>query len=151
MSLKIGDSLPTFELKNQAGKIVQSQNPDWANRPVVIFFYPKDNTPGCTAEVCEFRDEFESFRNLDAIVLGISSDTVASHQAFAQQHRLPFDLLADETKTVRNLFGVKANLFGLLAGRATYIFDKNKTLQHIFQSQLFATNHIKEALLGLKK
>lgn len=151
MSLKIGDKLPKFELKNQKGELINSHNPDWENRPIVVFFYPKDNTPGCTAEVCEFRDQFEAFRNLDAVVLGISSDSVESHKEFAQKHRLPFDLLADDNKTVRNLFGVKGNLFGLLAGRATYIFDKDKTLQHFFQAQLFATNHIKEALVGLTK
>ncbi len=151
MSLKIGDKLPKFELKNQNGELINSQNPAWENRPVVVFFYPKDNTPGCTAEVCEFRDQFEAFRNLDAVVLGISADSVSSHKEFAQKHRLPFDLLADDNKLARNLFGVKANLFGLLAGRATYIFDKEKTLKHFFQSQLFATNHIKEALEGLSK
>lgn len=151
MSLSIGSELPDFQLLNQNNELVDSQNPSWENRPVVVFFYPKDNTPGCTAEVCEFRDEFEAFRNLDAVVIGISSDTVQSHSEFAKKHRLPFDLLADTSKKVRNLFEVKANLFGLLAGRATYIFDKNKQLKHIFQSQLFATSHIKEALEGLKK
>jgi thioredoxin-dependent peroxiredoxin len=150
-ALQIGEKMPNFQLLNQHNELINSQTSAWQNRPMVVFFYPKDNTPGCTAEVCEFRDEFESFRNLDAVVIGISADSVSSHQDFAKKHRLPFDLLSDTDKIVRNLFGVKANLFGLLSGRATYIFDKDKILKHFFQSQLFATSHIKEALEGLKK
>ncbi len=148
-SLQLGDQLPAFSLDNQDGKRVESQS--LAGNPLVVFFYPKDNTPGCTAEACAFRDEFAEFRNLQATVVGISSDDVASHKKFAEQYNLPFDLLSDTNGSVRKLFGVKGSLFGLLPGRVTYIFDAAGKLVHIFDSQLKATQHIREALEQIAK
>jgi peroxiredoxin Q/BCP len=147
--LNIGDSLPTFELPNQDEQTIISQS--WLGQPVVIFFYPKDNTPGCTAEACAFRDQFAEFRQLEAKIIGISQDSPKSHQKFIADYSLPFDLLSDTKNTVRNQFGVKGNLFGLIPGRATYIFDAQGKLKHIFQSQLQAKQHIKEALEQLQK
>lgn len=148
-SLQLGDQLPAFSLDNQDGTRVESQS--LVGNPLVVFFYPKDNTPGCTAEACAFRDEFAEFRNLQAAVVGISSDDVASHKKFAEQYNLPFDLLSDVNGGVRKLFGVKGSLFGLLPGRVTYIFDAAGKLVHIFDSQLKATQHIREALEQIAK
>lgn len=146
--MNIGANLPVFSLKNQTNTLVDSAA--FAGKPLVLFFYPKDNTPGCTAEACAFRDQFADFRNLDAQVVGISSDSVESHQKFIAQYNLPFDLLSDPKNEVRKLFGVKGNLFGLIPGRATYIFGADGKLRHIFQSQLQAKQHIQEALASLK-
>jgi thioredoxin-dependent peroxiredoxin len=146
--MNIGADLPVFSLKNQTNTLVDSAT--FANKPLVLFFYPKDNTPGCTAEACAFRDQFAEFRDLDAQVVGISSDSVESHQKFIAQYNLPFDLLSDPKNEVRKLFGVKGNLFGLIPGRATYIFGADGKLRHIFQSQIQAKQHIKEALTSLK-
>ncbi len=146
--MNIGADLPVFSLKNQTNSLVDSAT--FAGKPLVLFFYPKDNTPGCTAEACALRDQFADFRNLDAQVVGISSDSVESHQKFIAQYNLPFDLLSDPKNEVRKLFGVKGNLFGLIPGRATYIFGADGKLRHIFQSQLQAKQHIQEALASLK-
>lgn len=146
--LNIGEQLPSFELQNQDAQIVNSKT--WLGQPVVVFFYPKDNTPGCTAEACAFRDQFAEFRQLDAKIVGISQDSPESHRKFIADHSLPFELLSDTKNTVRNQFGVKGNLFGLIPGRATYIFDAQGKLQHVFQSQLQAKQHIKEALEQLR-
>jgi len=89
-------------------------------RPVILFFYPKDNTLGCTKDVCAFRDSFEEFSKLDAEVIRISSDSVKSHRGFAEKHELPLTLLSDEGGKVRRLYGVP-NTFGIFAGRVTYV------------------------------
>ena len=114
-------------------------------KPVVLFFYPKDNTLGCTKEVCAFRDRFEEFSKLDAEVIGISSDSVESHRSFAANHHLPYTLLSDEGGKVRKLYGVP-NTLGLFPGRVTYVIDKEGVVRHVFSSQLGATRHVEEAL-----
>lgn len=119
-------------------------------KPLVIYFYPKDNTPGCTAEACSFRDQYEDFKDLGAEVIGISSDSVSSHQQFSEQYKLPFILLSDNDKKIKTLFGVPSGLFGLLPGRVTYVTDKNGVIQMIFDSML-ATKHIPKALQAIKK
>jgi peroxiredoxin Q/BCP len=119
-------------------------------KPLVIYFYPKDNTPGCTAEACSFRDQYEDFKDLGAEVIGISSDSVSSHQQFSEQYKLPFILLSDNDKKIKTLFGVPSGLFGLLPGRVTYVTDKNGVIQMIFDSVL-ATKHIPKALQAIKK
>lgn len=145
----IGSTLPAFELLNQHGIAVNSRTLI-GNQPLVIYFYPKDDTPGCTAEACSFRDAFEDFEAHGAMVIGISADTVAKHASFAKRYRLPFTLLADANNTVRQLFQVPTNLFGLLSGRVTYIFDYEGKCRHMFNSQFNATKHIPEALAALK-
>lgn len=114
-------------------------------RPVVLFFYPKDYTPGCTKEVCAFRDRFDLFEELDVEVIGISSDSVESHRDFAEKHSLPFTLLSDEGGRVRKLYGVP-NTFGLFPGRVTYTIDKGGVVRHIFSSQVGVEKHVEEAL-----
>ena len=144
MVLQIGDKIPNFSAKDSNGNDFDSDS-IIGKKPVVIYFYPKDNTPGCTAQACSFRDQYEDFKDLGAEVIGISSDSVVSHDKFIQKYKLPFILLSDSDKKIRNLFGVKANLFGLLPGRVTYVADKNGIIQLVFDSMM-ASNHIPKAL-----
>jgi len=149
MALQVGDKIPNFSAKDSIGNDFDSASVV-GKKPAVFYFYPKDNTPGCTAQACSFRDQYEDFKDLGAEVIGISSDSIASHEKFAQQYKLPFILLSDNDKKIRNLFGVKSNLFGLIPGRVTYVVDKNGIIQLIFDS-LIATNHIPKALEAIKK
>lgn len=149
MALQVGDKIPNFTAKDNDGNIFDSAS-IVGKKPVVFYFYPKDNTPGCTAQACSFRDQYEDFKDLGAEVIGISSDSSASHEKFIQRYKLPFILLSDSDKKIRNLFGVKANLFGLIPGRVTYVADKNGIIQLVFDS-LAATNHIPRALNSIKK
>ena len=149
MSLKIGDIVPNFTAKDSQGEVFESQN-FLGRKPLVIYFYPKDNTPGCTTEACSFRDQYEDFKDLGAEVIGISSDSVKSHHKFAKKHELPFILLSDQNKKLRSLFGVKNNLFGLLPGRVTYIIDRNGVVIYIFDS-MNAAKHIEKALEIIKE
>src|SRR5262249_48961080 len=115
---------------------------------VVVYFYPRDNTPGCTTEACAFRDSYEVFKDAGAEVIGISSDSTESHSQFAKRHRLPFILLSDADGAGRKRYGVPATL-GLLPGRVTYIIDKEGTVRHIFSAQFTPAKHIAEALKPL--
>ena len=149
MSLKIGDIVPNFTARDSHGEVFESQSV-LGRKPLVIYFYPKDNTPGCTTEACSFRDQYEDFKDLGAEVIGISSDSVKSHHKFSKKHELPFILLSDEDKKMRQLFGVKNNLFGLLPGRVTYIIDRNGVVIYIFDS-MNAARHIEKALEKIKE
>lgn len=143
--IQIGDDCPVFKLKNQFGEEFDLANL-LGNKTLVIYFYPKDDTPGCTKEACSFRDRFEEFKDLGCEVIGISSDSEQKHSEFAQKHRLPFILLSDEQKSVRKQFGVPGNLFGLIPGRVTYIIGKDKKVKGIFNSLLNPEGHIQHAL-----
>lgn len=146
--IAVGDAAPDFTLPTQDG--VPTYLKDFAGRSsVVLFFYPKDNTAKCTAEACAFRDSYSVFQDAGAVVLGISSDTGASHQGFAQRHRLPFPLLSDTGSHVRELYGVPKTL-GLLPGRVTYLIDKQGIVRHIFSSQFDIDRHISETLRVLR-
>jgi peroxiredoxin Q/BCP len=149
MSLQKGDKCPIFQLKNQFDQIVDITD-YLGKKNIVIFFYPKDETPGCTKEACAFRDDFEEFLQYDCALFGISSDSVQKHLSFSQNHNLPYSLLADENKTVRKLFGVPGNLFGLIPGRVTYIINKNGIIEEVFNSQTNPIGHINSALQTLK-
>jgi peroxiredoxin Q/BCP len=149
MTLQVGDKIPNFLAKDTNGNDFDSSSVIGV-KPVVIYFYPKDNTPGCTAQACSFRDQYEDFKDLGAEVIGISSDTIESHEKFAKRYKLPFLLLSDTNKKLRNLFGVKTSLFGFLPGRVTYVADKAGVIQLIFDS-VMATNHIPKALKIIKK
>lgn len=148
MELKVGDKIPKFTAKDTYGNDFDSQE-IIGKKPLVIYFYPKDNTPGCTAQACSFRDQYEDFKDLGAEVIGISSDSVVSHQKFTQRFKLPFILLSDSEKKNRKLFGVPAGLFGLLPGRVTYVADKTGTIIMTFDSMM-ATRHIPKALEAIK-
>ncbi len=147
--LSIGAPLPAFTLLNQQGSIVSSSN--LISKPLVIFFYPKDDTPVCVAEACSFRNHFEDFRQLDATVIGISADTPASHAVFAKKYRLPFDLLSDQKDVVRKKFGVPSPFLGMAPGRVTYIFDDNGKLAYKFNAFFQAKAHVETALKQLKQ
>jgi peroxiredoxin Q/BCP len=149
MELKVGDTIPNFTAKDTNGSDFNIAT-IVGHKPLVIYFYPKDNTPGCTAQACSFRDQYEDFKDLGAEVIGISSDSVSSHQQFTRQFKLPFILLSDSDKKIRKLFGVPTGMFGLIPGRVTYVTDKNGVVQMIFDSML-ATKHIPKALEAIKK
>jgi len=149
MSLDIGTTLPQFSLKDQYGNDFSVTELKGKN-PIVIYFYPKNFTPGCTKEACSFRDAFQDFSDEGAIVIGISSDSEASHKKFASRYNLPFTLLADSNKKVRKMFGVKNSMLGLLPGRETFVFNDNGELTFKFNS-IGAEDHIKKALRHLKK
>ena len=144
----VGSMAPDFTLPSQSGEMV-SLGDFMGKKPVVLFFYPKDDTPGCTKEACAFRDRFEDFSKLDAKVIGVSSDSVESHRSFAKRHNLPFTLLSDEAAKVRKLYGA-SNTFGLFPGRVTYVIDTDGVVKHIFSSQLGVEKHVEEALEALR-
>jgi peroxiredoxin Q/BCP len=143
--IQIGDNCPVFKLKNQFGEEFNLAN-SLGNKTLVIYFYPKDDTPGCTKEACSFRDRFEEFNDLGCEVIGISSDSEQKHKEFAEKHKLPFILLADIKQEVRKLFGVPGSLFGLIPGRVTYIVGKDEKVKGIFNSLLNPLGHIDHAL-----
>ncbi|MCC5924837.1 MAG: peroxiredoxin [Crocinitomicaceae bacterium] len=149
MAVKIGDKCPSFKLKNQHGELIDTAQ--WIGKQkMVIYFYPKDQTTGCTRQACSFRDAYEDFKEIGAEVIGISGDDEQSHRRFAEKYQLPFILLADERKVVRRLFDVPTNLFGFLPGRVTYIIDEQGIVRDIFNAQLNIEGHIQRALAVLK-
>jgi peroxiredoxin Q/BCP len=146
--IDVGSKAPDFTLPSQSEEMVNLSD-FLGKRPVVLFFYPKDDTPGCTKEVCAFRDSFEDFRKLDAEVIGISSDSVKFHRSFAKKHGLPFTLLSDEGGKIRRLYRVP-NTLGLFPGRVTYVIDRDGVVRLVFSSQLGFVNHVEEALQALR-
>ncbi|GCE30770.1 peroxiredoxin [Dictyobacter alpinus] len=146
--VQVGDKAPDFTLPTQDGRMVSLKD-YWGQQAIVLYFYPKDDTPGCTAEACAFRDSYEVFKDAGAEVLGVSSDSVAAHQKFATKHRLPFLLLSDKDGSVRKAYGA-VSVLGLLPGRVTYVIDKEGIVRHVFSSQFAAEQHIGEALSTLK-
>lgn len=147
--IAVGQKAPDLSLPNQKGESV-TLSKLWASGPVVVYFYPKDETPGCTAQACGFRDAYSTFKDAGAEVVGISSDDADSHQRFADHHRLPFVLLADTRGEARKAFGVKKTL-GILPGRTTFVVDRHGVVQHVFDSQLRPTAHVGEALDVVKR
>ncbi len=137
-----------FQLKNQDNETVTLSS--YQNiQPVIIFFYPKNGTPGCIQEVCLFRESYPEFKKAGAEVMGISSDSIDSHQRFIQKHQLPFQLLSDKGGSVRKEWDVP-NTLGFLPGRVTYIIDTQGLIRHQFSSPFNIKKHIQEALRILK-
>nr|WP_314865754.1 peroxiredoxin [uncultured Flavobacterium sp.] len=149
MTIQVGDIVPQFSAIDAKGTLFDSTSVV-GKKPVVLYFYPKDNTPGCTAEACSFRDQYEDFLDLGAEVIGISGDGLSSHQKFTAQYQLPFLLLSDTDKKIRKLFGVPTAFLGLLPGRVTYVIDAKGVVQMLFNSML-AGQHIPKALEAVKK
>jgi peroxiredoxin Q/BCP len=147
--VKVGDSAPDFTLPNQSNEMVSLK--DFAGKKIVVlYFYPRDFTTGCTAEACAFRDNYEVFKEAGAEVIGVSSQSVDSHKRFAATNTLPFVLLSDEDGKVRKLYGA-SSAFGLMPGRVTYVIDKKGIVRHVFSSQLNPKKHIEEALRIIKE
>lgn len=148
-SLQVGDRAPDFSLPSQAGTPVRLS--DYiGKRVVVLYFYPKDNTRGCTAEACAFRDSYEVFTEAGAEVIGISSDSVESHEEFASQYRLPFVLVSDRNGEARKRFGVP-NMMGVVPGRVTFVIDRQGIIRHVFSSMTQIDQHVGEALAIVKQ
>jgi peroxiredoxin Q/BCP len=148
-SLSVGDIAPDFTLPSAEGqplRLYECLNQGW----VVLFFYPKDNTPGCTTEVCTFRDHYQAFQEAGAQVIGISADSPMSHQRFSENHRLPFPLLTDTDNSIRNAYGVPKTL-GLLPGRVTFVIAPDHTIRLAFSSQFNAKAHTEKALQLLRQ
>jgi peroxiredoxin Q/BCP len=148
--IKIGSTMPKFALPDQNGNLFDISTVI-GKKNIVVYFYPKDDSPGCTAQACSFQDQFEVFNEAEAVIIGISGQSIESHKEFALKHKLTFTLLSDEGNKIRNKFGVPTNLFGLLPGRVTYIADKTGKVIYIFNSQLQSTKHVDEALKILKQ
>lgn len=148
MAVKVGDPAPDFTLPAQTGAAVSLK--DLRGKCVVLYFYPKDDTPGCTKESCAFRDQYQVFQEAGAEVIGVSADSAESHQKFAAKYQLPFTLLSDTNSQVRKLYGVPATL-GLLPGRVTYVIDQQGIVQHIFNSQFNFQGHVEESLKTLQQ
>ena len=148
MAINIGDPAPEFSLKNQDGEIITLSQYK-GKKHLVIYFYPKDQTPGCTAEACGFRDQYEDFTDIGAEVIGISADGVRSHKNFASQRRLPFQLLSDRWNKTAKAYGVKRILF-LLPSRETFVVDKEGIVRYTFSSNTNIKKHITASLEVLK-
>ena len=148
-AVKVGDRAPDFTLPSLTGESVSLER-FFGKKNIVLYFYPKDNTAGCTAEACSFRDSYEVFQEAGAEVIGVSSDSEKTHQQFANKHNLPFILLSDLGGVVRKFYGVPSTL-GLLPGRVTYVIDKKGIVRHIFSSQFAPQMHVAEALKVLKE
>ncbi len=147
--VQVGDKAPDFTLPAQTGEDVTLYD-RLNDRVVVLYFYPKDNTSGCTAEACAFRDSYEVFSEAGAEVIGVSSDSVDRHAGFASKHNLPFTLLSDQGGKVRKAYGVPATL-GLLPGRVTYVIDRTGTVRLAFNSMTNIGKHVNDALGTVKQ
>jgi peroxiredoxin Q/BCP len=149
LAIKIGDKAPDFTLPSQMGDNV-TLSEFFGKKNIVLYFYPKDESVGCTKEACSFRDNYEVFTELGAEVIGVSGQSVESHKSFATHHGLPFILLSDVDSMVRKLYGVHSTL-GIIPGRVTFIIDKKGVVRHIFSSQSQAEKHIEESIAALKE
>ena len=148
--LTIGSTIPKFELKDQHGNLFQIDSV-LGKKNLVIYFYPKDDSQGCTKEACSFRDQFDVFADADAVIIGISGQSVESHLNFAKKNRLNFTLLSDKGNKVRKLFGVPGNFFGWIPGRVTYVVNREGKVVYTFNSQLESEKHVEEALRILQE
>ena len=153
MALKVGDKAPAFKLKNQDAKLISLS--DLKGKPIVIYFYPKDDTSGCTKEACNFRDEFPKFGKMKAEIIGVSADSVESHKKFAEKYKLPFNLLSDDKKEVVEKYGVwkEKNMYGrkyMGIERTTFIISAPGKISKIF-SKVKVDNHNKEVIEALKE
>jgi thioredoxin-dependent peroxiredoxin len=146
-ALRVGELAPDFSLPSSTGAMV-SLSDFRGQSAVVLFFYPKDNSPACSMEACSFRDSHEAFREAGAAVIGISSDSEKSHRGFAERFRLPFLLLADRDGAVRARYGVPRT-FGLFPGRVSYLIDREGIVRHVFASQFQPWRHVAEAMAVL--
>lgn len=153
MELKVGDKAPSFKLINQDGKTISSS--DFKGKPIVLYFYPKDDTSGCTKEACNFRDEFPKFGKMKAEIIGVSADSVESHKKFATKYKLPFNLLSDEKKEMVEKYGVwqEKSMYGrkyMGIVRTTFIIDASGKISNIFP-KVKVDKHNQEVMEALKE
>ena len=152
MAIKVGDKAPSFKLKNQDDELISLT--DFKGKKIVLYFYPKDDTPGCTKESCNFRDEFPKFGKLNVEIIGVSVDSVESHKKFTVKYKLPFDLLADDKKEIVEKYGVwkEKNMYGrkyMGIERTTFIVDEDGKIANIF-AKVKVDDHNKEVMEALK-
>jgi thioredoxin-dependent peroxiredoxin len=147
--LKRGDLIPDLSLPNENDQLVNLRS-ESAKSPLIIYFYPKDDTPGCTIEACTFRDFYNDFELHGVKVFGVSQDSPRSHRAFIKKHNLNFSLLTDKDSNAAQYFGLKRQLFGLLPGRTTYVFDKGGKLLKVISSAVNMRLHVTESLETIK-
>jgi len=145
--LQKGDLLPDISLKDQNNQDIKLK--DYIGSPLIIFFYPKDNTKVCTAQACGFRDHFEEYLKLDTTIFGISKDAPESHAKVIKKRSLPFSLLSDSNGKAAKAFGVKTYLFGTLTARCTFVIDKEGRVQNSFRDDFNADHHIAKSLKTL--
>lgn len=143
--LQVGDMIPDFSLKDQNGNPFDIASVKGIKK-IVLFFYPQDGSLNCTKEACYFRDLSDVFEEADAVIVGISEQSVESHKQFADQNRLNYTILSDTGNEVRKLFGVPGKVFGLVPGRVTYVADRSGKVVYIFNSQTDVMRHVDEAL-----
>jgi thioredoxin-dependent peroxiredoxin len=146
MPLKINDQAPDFQLKSTSGEPFQLNKV--LGEPLILFFYPKNFTSICTKEVCEFRDAFANFRDLNIRVLGISQDTISSHHKFKTEHKLPFELLSDPKGKVAKLYKAVVPVINLNR-RVTYLLNKEHTIKAVYENMFTADKHVKEMLANI--
>ena len=144
MGLVVGDRAPDVQTTASNGQAVSLA--DYRGQcPVVVFFYPRDHTAVCTQQACRFRDDHSAFQDAGAVVIGISSSSDASHESFADQHKLPYLLISDADGKLRRAFGVPRS-FGFLPGRVTYVIDRDGIVRHVFNALLDGEKHVQESL-----
>ena len=147
--LTVGDRAPPFQAVLQDGNTFNLADL-LGKKIIVLFFYPKDHTPVCTKEACAFRDSYEKFVAAGAEVIGVSSDSQASHRSFAEKHRLPFPIISDHDRSLRRLFGVPSPL-GFIPGRVTYVIDREGVIRMVFSAIFASDDHVEKALEAVQK
>ncbi len=147
MALNIGDTAPDFEASTDSGASIKLSEL-LKEKEVVLYFYPKDETPGCTAEACSFRDHWDDIKELGAEVIGVSSDSTDSHKKFKDHHKLQFTLVSDPEKEIRRKYDVKGSI---LPPRTTFVISRSGKIAHVYNSQMNAKHHVDEAISALKK
>jgi peroxiredoxin Q/BCP len=145
--ITVGMSAPDFQLPSTNGQVVSLGQ--FRGQWVVLYFYPKDDTPGCTAEACAFRDNYEEFQAAGAVVIGVSGDDTPSHERFKSKYNLPFILVSDANNQLRKTYAVPAT-FGLIPGRVTYVIDPEGVVRLVFDSQFDFRAHVDKALATIK-
>jgi thioredoxin-dependent peroxiredoxin len=145
--LAAGDRIPEVSLVDDQDRDVMLTS--LLDRPIVLYFYPKDDTMGCTAQACRFRDDYDEFVAAGADVIGVSSDDSAAHAHFRRKHKLPFRLMSDPAGAARKAFGVPAT-FGILPGRATFVISREGRILYAFNSQFAPQRHVENALAALR-
>lgn len=148
-ALAVGDRAPLFQATLQDGSRFDLADVI-GKKAIVLFFYPKDNTPVCTKEACAFRDSYEQFVAAGAEVIGVSSDSPSSHQAFTAKHRLPFPIISDADRSLRRLFGVPTPL-GFIPGRVTYVIDRQGVIRLVFSALFASDEHVRKALAAVRE